>query len=58
MECSTIKHQHEQDMGVTVTEIRMLQWMCNHIRYDRIRDKIIPHIIGVAPIQIRCIKNN
>jgi hypothetical protein len=48
-ECWVTKVQHIQKMSVA--EIRMLCWICGHIRKDRIRNDNIRDKLGVALIQ-------
>jgi hypothetical protein len=45
-ECWPTKRQHIQQMSVG--EMRMLRWMCGHIRKDRIRNEVIRDRLGVA----------
>jgi hypothetical protein len=47
--CWVIKGQHIQKMSVA--EMRMLCWICGHIRRDRIKNDDILDKLGVAPIQ-------
>ncbi|WAH45030.1 hypothetical protein NZD89_29235 (plasmid) [Alicyclobacillus fastidiosus] len=47
--CWAVKYQHEQK--TSVAEMRMLRWMCGHIRKDKIRNKVIRNKIGVVPIE-------
>jgi hypothetical protein len=48
-ECWATKGQHVQKMSVA--EMRMLRWICDHIRKDRIRNDDIKDKLVVAPIQ-------
>ena len=36
---------------ISVTEIKILRWMCNKTRKDRIRNVNIRDMIGIAPIE-------
>ena len=48
-ECWTTKKQHVHKMGVA--EMRMLRWMCDHTKLDKIRNEDIRKKIVVAPIE-------
>jgi hypothetical protein len=48
-ECWAVKHCHVQKMSVA--EMRMLRWMCGHTRKDHMRNEVIRHKLGVAPIE-------
>ena len=54
-ECWTLKEQHDRSVGVA--EMRMLRWMCDYTRKDRIRNDIIREKIGVAPIKEKMTEN-
>ncbi|XP_060216871.1 uncharacterized protein LOC132644299 [Lycium barbarum] len=47
-ECWPVKNAHIQKMNVV--EMRMLRWMCGHIRRDMIRNEVIRNKVGVAPV--------
>jgi len=34
-----------------ITEMRMIQWMCDYIRIDRVKNAVIREKIGVAPLE-------
>jgi len=34
-----------------VAETRMIKWMCEYVRLDRIKNKVITEKVGVAPIE-------
>ncbi|CAH9118920.1 unnamed protein product [Cuscuta europaea] len=36
---------------MSVAEMRMLRWMCGHIRKDHVRNETIRQRVGVAPIE-------
>ena len=46
--CWVVKTRHENN--VSVTEMRMLCWMCGKIRQDKIRNNNIRESVGVTPI--------
>ncbi|KAF3651799.1 hypothetical protein FXO37_17836 [Capsicum annuum] len=48
-ECWPVKNSHIQKLKVT--EMRMLQWMCGHIRKDRVRNEIIREKVRVASVE-------
>ena len=48
-ECWALKGQQEQKMGVT--EMRMLRWMSEHTKKDKLRNGCIREKVGVAPIE-------
>jgi hypothetical protein len=54
-ECWAIKGQHIQKMSVA--EIRMLRWICDHTRKERIRNDDIRDKLGVAPIQEKLVQH-
>jgi len=45
-ECWPIKKPHVQ--RIRVAEMRIIRWMCGHMRFDKIRNKVIRGKIGVA----------
>ncbi|XP_009630856.3 ethylene-responsive transcription factor 3-like [Nicotiana tomentosiformis] len=47
--CWPVKIAHVQKMKVA--EMRMLRWMCEHTRLDRIKNKVIRDKVGVTPIE-------
>ena len=54
-ECWATKRQHVQKMSVT--EMRMLRWICGHTRRDRIRNDDILEKVGVAPIEEKLVQH-
>ena len=48
-ECWAVKRQHLHKLSVV--EMRMLRWMNDYTRMDRIRNDNIRNKIGVAPIE-------
>jgi hypothetical protein len=54
-ECWPTKRQHIQQMSVG--EMRMLRWMCGHIRKDRIRNEVIRDKLGVTPIDKKLVQH-
>ena len=54
-ECWAIKRYHAQKMSVT--EMRMLRWMCGNTRRDKVRNENIRTKIGVASIEKKMREN-
>jgi hypothetical protein len=54
-ECWATKRQHIQKMSVA--EMRMLRWICDHTRKDRIRNDDIRDKLGVTPIQEKLVQH-
>jgi len=54
-ECWAVKSQHESK--VSVVEMRMLRWMSDKTRHDKIRNDIIRERVGVAPIVEKLVEN-
>jgi hypothetical protein len=48
-EYSPTKRRHVQQLSVA--EMRMLRWICDHIRRDRVRNDDIRERLGVAPVE-------
>ena len=48
-ECWHTKIRHVQQLSVI--EMRMLRWICDHSRMDRVRNDDIRDRLGVAPIE-------
>ena len=48
-ECWPTKRRHVQQ--ISVVEIRMLRWICGHIRRVRVRNDDIRNRLGIAPIE-------
>jgi hypothetical protein len=54
-ECCAIKGQCIQKMSVA--EMRMLRWTCDHTSKDRIRNDDIQDKFGVAPIKEKLVQH-
>ena len=54
-ECWPVKKVFEQSMDIT--EMRMLRWMCGHIKVDSIRNKEFREKLGVAPLSTKMREN-
>ncbi|XP_070031856.1 uncharacterized protein [Nicotiana tomentosiformis] len=50
-ECWSVKKSHVQKMSEA--EMRMLRWMCRHIRKDKIRNEVIRVKVGVASVDAK-----
>jgi hypothetical protein len=48
-ECWPTKRRHVQQLSVT--EMRMLRWICGHTRRDHVRNDDICERLGVAPAE-------
>jgi hypothetical protein len=55
VECWPTKRQHIRQLSVT--EMRMLCWICGHTRLDRVRNDDIHDRLGVAPIEEKLIQH-
>ncbi|EMS57362.1 Retrovirus-related Pol polyprotein LINE-1 [Triticum urartu] len=55
VECWSTKRRHVQQLGVAV--MRMLRWMCGHMRKDRFRNDDIRDRVGVAPIEEKLVQH-
>ena len=55
VKCWPKKREHIQQMSVT--EMRMLRWMCDHTIKDRIRNEGIGNKVGTAPIEEKIVKH-
>lgn len=53
--CWTVNNQHENK--VSVTEMRMLRWMCSKSKRDKIRNDNIRESVGVAPTVEKMVEN-
>ena len=42
---------------LSVTEMRMLRWICGHTRMDRVRNVDIRDRLGVAPIEEKLVQH-
>ena len=54
-ECWPIKIQHVRQLSVV--EMRMLRWICDHTRMDRVRNDDIRDRLDVAPIEEKLIQH-
>ena len=54
VECWPTKIRHVQQLSVA--EIRMLRWICGHIRMDRVRSDDIRDRLEVAPIEEKLVQ--
>ncbi|XP_070015931.1 uncharacterized protein [Nicotiana sylvestris] len=50
-ECRPVKKSHVQKMSVA--EMRMLRWMCEHTRKDKIRNEVIRDKMEVASMEAK-----
>lgn len=48
---------NHQETKVSVTEIRMLRWMCDKTRHDKSINENIVESVGVTPIILKMVKN-
>ncbi|RCV30701.1 hypothetical protein SETIT_6G116400v2 [Setaria italica] len=53
--CWPTKRQHVQQ--ISVAEMSMLRWICDHTRRDRVRNEDIRGRLGVAPIEEKLIQH-
>ena len=54
-ECLAHKKQHIQKMSIT--EMRMLRWMCGKTRKDKVRNEDIRRQVGIVPIEDKLREN-
>ncbi|RCV17714.1 hypothetical protein SETIT_3G241500v2 [Setaria italica] len=54
-ECWPTKRQQVQQ--ISVAEMRMLRWICDHTRRDRVRNEDIRDRLEVAPIEEKLIQH-
>ena len=54
-ECWANKKQNTQK--ISVTEMRMLRWMCGKTRMDKVRNEDTRSLVGVAPIEEKMREN-
>ena len=54
-ECWAIKKQHTHK--ISVTEMRILKWMCGKSRMDKVRNEDIRSLVGVASIEDKMREN-
>jgi hypothetical protein len=54
-ECWPTKRRHAQQLSVS--EMRMLRWICGHTRRDRVRNDDIRERLGVAPVEKKLVQH-
>jgi hypothetical protein len=54
-ECWPTKRRHVQQLSIA--EMRMLQWICGHIRRDRVQNDNIRKRLGVAPVEEKLVQH-
>jgi hypothetical protein len=54
-ECWPTKRLHVQQLSVA--EMRMLRWICDHTRRDRVRNDDIREGLGVAPVEEKLVQH-
>jgi hypothetical protein len=54
-ECWPTKRRHVQQLSVA--EMRMLRWICDHTRRDRVRNDNIRERLGVAPVEEKLVQH-
>ncbi|KAL6507200.1 hypothetical protein OROHE_022099 [Orobanche hederae] len=54
-ECWAVKQCHVQKMNVA--EMRMLRWMCDHTKKDRLKNEVIREKVRVASIEDKMMEN-
>ena len=54
-ECWPTKRRHVQQ--ISVAKMRMLRWICDHRRRDRVRNDDIRDRLGVAPIEEKLVQH-
>ena len=54
-ECWPTKIRHVQQLSVA--EMRVLRWICGHIRMDRVRNDDIRDRLEVAPIEEKLVQH-
>jgi hypothetical protein len=50
------KRQHVQQLSIA--EMRMLRWICDHTRRDWVRNDDIREILGVAPVEEKLVQHH
>uniref|UniRef100_A0A0A9HGK3 Uncharacterized protein n=1 Tax=Arundo donax TaxID=35708 RepID=A0A0A9HGK3_ARUDO len=55
-ECWPTKRRHVQRLSIA--EMRMLRWMCDHTRKDRVRNDDIRDKVGVASIEEKLVQHH
>jgi hypothetical protein len=55
VECWPTKKRHVQQLSIT--EMRMLCWICGHTRMDQVRNDDIRDRLGVAPIEEKLVQH-
>jgi hypothetical protein len=56
VECWPTKRRHV--LQLSVTEMRMLRWICGHTRRDQVRNDDIRERIGVAPVEEKLMQHH
>jgi hypothetical protein len=54
-ECWPTKRRYVQQLSVA--EMRMLRWICDHIRRDQVRNDDICERLGVAPVEEKLVQH-
>jgi hypothetical protein len=54
-ECWPTKRRHAQQLSVA--EMRILRWICGHIRRDRVRNDDIRERLSVAPVEEKLVQH-
>jgi hypothetical protein len=55
VECWPTKRRHVQQLSVA--EMRMLQWICDNTRRNRVRNNDIRERLGVAPVEAKLVQH-
>jgi hypothetical protein len=55
-ECWLTKRRHVQQLSVT--EMRMLRWICGHTRRDRVRNDDIRERLGVTSVEEKLVQHH
>jgi hypothetical protein len=56
IECWPTKRQHAQQLSIA--EMRMLQWICDHTRRYRVWNDNIRERLGMAPIEEKLVQHH
>jgi hypothetical protein len=54
-ECWPTKRRHVQQLGIA--KMRMVRWICGHIRRDRVWNDYIRERLGVAPVEEKFVQH-